>query len=471
MIIQLSNCENDCIRLLEYLKQVDTEFTIQLSQKVKLYDYAIKLLKYGVVFCIEENNIIVAINGFYCNDIINNIAYLQILSTSQKVRGKGYAKLLINRMKEYCGELGIVKIRCDSINPFAIKLYQSLGFKTIKTDHYNGFERHLLEYTYNMNTKRYLVTAIGSFSADNVIHSLKENNGYVVGCDIYNGTWHAETNYCDTFYQAPFATKEKEYINFLIDIIKKEKIDFLIPLTDLEIDIINHNRKSFNNIDITLCIQSEQCLKISRNKSVLCELFFNDSNVNIPLTLKSEEINTQLLSTLKYPLIAKPVDGRSSEGIYKIYSEEELVPFYHRTNYIIQELLDGSVFTVDYVRDNDHNDYSIPRKELLRTKNGAGTTVHVFTDKVLQDTVSYIGKALNIVGCVNMEFILNNGKYYLIDINPRFSAGIAFSKVAGYDMVASHINCFIGNKILSPIKYKNQIITKKYVEEVTWVEQ
>jgi carbamoyl-phosphate synthase large subunit len=38
-----------------------------------------------------------------------------------------------------------------------------------------------------------LVTAIGSFSADCVISSLKCNGHYVVGCDIYNGMWHAVT--------------------------------------------------------------------------------------------------------------------------------------------------------------------------------------------------------------------------------------------------------------------------------------
>lgn len=136
--------------------------------------------------------------------------------------------------------------------------------------------------------------------------------------------------------------------------------------------------------------------------------------------------------------------------------------------YIIQPHIEGPVITVDYVRcDQSGHDFSVPRKELLRTKNGAGTTVEVFEDKELSNIVSYIGKTLNINGCVNMEFILNNGIYYLIDLNPRFSAGIAFSKVAGYDMITSHINCHFGRDILPPVSITTQIIAKRYHEEIT----
>lgn len=77
---------------------------------------------------------------------------------------------------------------------------------------------------------------------------------------------------------------------------------------------------------------------------------------------------------------------------------------------------------------NGGADFSIPREELLRTKNGAGTTVRIVPDSDLMQMASYIGKKLNVRGCINMEFIRSkDSTYYLIDINPRFSAGVAFS--------------------------------------------
>jgi carbamoyl-phosphate synthase large subunit len=63
-----------------------------------------------------------------------------------------------------------------------------------------------------------------------------------------------------------------------------------------------------------------------------------------------------------------------------------------------------------------------------------------------------------------MEFIYDGSDFYLIDINPRFSAGVAFSSMVGYDMVLAHLNCFVGKQILPPVEYKEQIVAKRYVE-------
>lgn len=310
----------------------------------------------------------------------------------------------------------------------------------------------------------FLVTAIGSFSADCVINSLKSHGHKVVGCDIYPSHWHAVSRDCDNVYQVPFATQEKEYISFLIDICKKEQIDAIFPLTDIEIDVLNLNRNDLDNVGVSLFIQSENCLSIARDKFAMYKLFKDDESVNLPYSVCSEDL------TLEFPIpaIAKPINGRSSEGLRRIEKSEQLKDLVGINRYIIQQEIPGPVFTVDYVRDSVGKDFAIPREELLRTKNGAGTTVRIAPDEILMDTVSHIGEKLNIIGCVNMEFILNNGIYYLIDINPRFSAGVAFSNFLGYDMVISHLNSFLGKCICNPIEFEEQIICKRYKEELLW---
>lgn len=314
------------------------------------------------------------------------------------------------------------------------------------------------------NSLTVLVSAIGSFSADCVVKTLK-NNGYkVLGCDIYPSQWHAISKECDTVYQAPFATNEKEYIDFLLEVSQKESIDYIIPLTDLEIDVINRNRDAFKEAGVTVLIQSENCLKIARNKFAMYELFKDDENVILPYSVSSENLDM----SFPLPAVAKPVDGRSSEGLMRITNLDQLSNVATLSNYIVQEMIPGSVFTVDYVRDQQGNDFAVPREELLRTKNGAGTTVRVVNDANLNSIVSYIGNKLDITGCINMEFIFNKDKYYLIDINPRFSAGVAFSNFVGFDMVTSHMNAFLGKTINPKVDLKEQIITKRYKEELLW---
>ncbi len=307
-----------------------------------------------------------------------------------------------------------------------------------------------------------LITAIGSFSADCVVSSLKRHGHKVIGCDVYPPIWHPVSKDCDTVYQVPLAKDESAYIDVLVDICDHEQISSVFPLTDLEIDVLNCHRDVFIQREVQLCIQSESCLSLARDKHALSAFFENDSHVNIPLFASSLEI------TDKFPLpaIAKPINGRSSEGLQKISTQEDLLRIRKMGNYIIQEYLTGNVYTVDYVRDNKGNDFSVPREELLRTKNGAGTTVRITPDSELMETVSYIGEKIGVLGCVNMEFIANDGKYYLIDINPRFSAGVAFSNTIGYDFVISHLACFFGETIEKGVSFGEQIIAKRYREEI-----
>ena len=51
-----------------------------------------------------------------------------------------------------------------------------------------------------------------------------------------------------------------------------------------------------------------------------------------------------------------------------------------------------------------------------------------------------IAGLLGVRGCVNMEFIEDrDGVYHMLECNPRFSGGVEFSCLAGYDCVTKTI--------------------------------
>ena len=301
-------------------------------------------------------------------------------------------------------------------------------------------------------------------SAECAIKELKQDGHFVVGCDIYPGEWHYETKLCDAFIRAPYATNENEYIDFILNVCSDYQLKYVIPLTDLEIDVINKNRSRFDNAGLVLCMQDREVLDIARDKNALYNAFLNDDFV--------PSIRTCMLKDLPkdfpFPCIAKPFNGRSSEGLIRNATREQVLAIDDKDSYILQEQLEGNVFTVDYVRSSQSKiDAAVPRQELLRTKNGAGLTVQTCGDPRLIELVSHIGNALNVNGCINMEFINCNGKYYLIDVNPRFSAGVAFSVISGYNMIINHVRCFSGVDIDAPINIEEKIIIKKYEEIFT----
>ena len=102
---------------------------------------------------------------------------------------------------------------------------------------------------------------------------------------------------------------------------------------------------------------------------------------------------------------------------------------------------------------------------------GRGRQIYVFEDQELEMQCAKIADLLNVKGCVNFEFIETNAKEkYFLECNPRFSGGVEFSCLTGYDCIANHIRCFSGEKIEKRDAIRNQYIARKYEEYVTKVE-
>lgn len=314
-------------------------------------------------------------------------------------------------------------------------------------------------------SKGILVTAIGSFSSNAIVDSLNKLKRYnVYGCDIYPSSWHTVSIKYKRVFQVPHSNDKFAYIETILRICKDYDIGYIIPTTDLEIDILNLHRQEFVKENIILCISSKDMIDVARNKYLISLIFKNNLFFKIIPTYRTF---LDLIETPTFPYIAKLINGRSSEGLIHIKDKETLKYTLSKPGYIIQPFIKGEIYTVDYIRNSaTGSDFSISRRELLRTSNGAGTTVLMTNDQVLSKSSSYIGKKIDVNGRVNFEFIKDSKDYYLMDINPRFSAGIAFSIIAGYDIVKNHLNCFMNKEIDKPVKYSEMIIAKSYIETI-----
>jgi carbamoyl-phosphate synthase large subunit len=285
-----------------------------------------------------------------------------------------------------------------------------------------------------------LVTAIGSMSARTVCKKLQALDCFVIGTDIYPKEWQTNLKYVHKFKQVP-KFNQNNFISELLNICKKNKVEYVFPLTDPEVDILSRNIELFELNKITLCISCQDTISKIRDKSKI--------KSNIP-DFSIEELSNKSV----YPIIAKPKKGRSSEGKFFIEREEQLSVIQNKRDYIFQKFIDGKIIAVDVVRDKNGNTVCVARKEHTRTSNGAGIVVEIFKDIKLENIAYEIAAEFNVLGCVNIEFIYSDNKYYLMDINPRFSAGIGFSCAAGYNFVKNHLVCFQGKHIM-PLKKIN----------------
>lgn len=147
MIIKLSNNETDIQILFDYLKDVDRDFEIPLSSKVNLSEFARKTLANGHAFMAREDDKFVALATLYCNDKVTVKAFLPILSVKECYRGKGYARQLVNIVINLSRLYEMKTVNVDSVNPTAISLYKSVGFKSVEVEEVHGLRKEYLQLT------------------------------------------------------------------------------------------------------------------------------------------------------------------------------------------------------------------------------------------------------------------------------------------------------------------------------------
>lgn len=313
--------------------------------------------------------------------------------------------------------------------------------------------------------KNILVTAIGSAAGDITIKELHEYGYRVIGTDIYLKEWLANSFCVDCFYQVPRAAEGKAFISALSKICQRENVQYIIPLTDVEVDVLNKSREYFAQQGIRLCMPEKETVSVCRDKRRSAEVIQDVCQVI------SEITRNNLKSWKEFPVICKKIDGRSSCGLYRFYTAKQLFAFLEDKGeeYLVQPVIDGDIITADVLRDREHQTCVVfAREELLRTANGLGITVRVFHDECLEVLCRSIAERLNILGCVNFEFIRDKkGTYYFMECNPRLSGGVKYSVLSGYHYIVNHVRCFEGKCIDEACAPEEHTIVRKYEEYIT----
>lgn len=312
----------------------------------------------------------------------------------------------------------------------------------------------------------YLVTAIGSFCAEAVIRSLRRvTPSRVVGVSTLPREWSATSVMLDAFHRVPPAREVAACIARVLEICQAEQVTHVIPLIDLEVDAFSPHRQAFSERGISLCMAPAETVRIARDKWLVYETFRDHPVVHPIPTWRLED---PAVDSLPFPLHAKPRDGRSSEGLARILDSDDLAYLRKKLRarpYVVQPLLDGEVCVVDIVRRRaTGQSAAMARQELVRTSNGAGVTVRMLDEPVLIEAANQIAAALDLDGCINIEFLVGGDWPLVMDINPRFSGGVGFSHLSGYDMVANHLRCFSGETLDLPVIPAPAIHARRYVE-------
>lgn len=318
-----------------------------------------------------------------------------------------------------------------------------------------------------MNKLNILVTDAGSTTALSVMKGLRlvnVNKYKIIGTDINQSHEVPASIFCNSFYNVP-NFKSENFIEQLIKICKKEKVNLIIPIVDKEVEKITKYKEKFKAIG-TEIIASDQKAVRNCNDKLKTYLILKQNEITTPKTFLISEID-KIISKNKSFFI-KPRSGVSSKDCFKINSLKDVVVIAKMIeDPILQEFIEGDKYVIDVINDKRcKNIVSIPRLEIC-SKAGIGTKAVIVEDKALSELGKIVSELMEIKGPANIEVIKKNNKLSVIEINPRFSAGSILTANAGVNIFSLSVDIFLGKKIKNDrLKVRNKLSMIRYWNEV-----
>ncbi|QQD83574.1 carbamoyl-phosphate synthase (glutamine-hydrolyzing) large subunit [Bacillus siamensis] len=188
-------------------------------------------------------------------------------------------------------------------------------------------------------------------------------------------------------------------------------------------------------------------------------------NVPQPLGKTAVSVNeaVKIAASIGYPVLVRPSYVLGGRAMEIVYHEEELLHYMKNAVKInpqhpvlIDRYLTGKEIEVDAVSDGETVVIPGIMEHIERAGVHSGDSIAVYPPqslsgdikkKIEQYTVA-LAKGLNIVGLLNIQFVLSQGEVYVLEVNPRSSRTVPFlSKITKIPMANLATKVILGQKL------------------------
>jgi len=270
----------------------------------------------------------------------------------------------------------------------------------------------------------------------------------------------------DKTYMIPYPSEGKDVLlERLAEIHEKESINVIIPNFDAElysfIKLENALRYLGINTYLPTLGQFEE-----RHKSNL-PAYGKKYGVNVPSgteVLSILDLSNTLKSIRKFPVMIK---GKYYDA-YPAYSEEQAIVYFSKLSakwglpVIVQEYIKGTEVNVIALGDGNGNTIAaVPMRKQYITDKGKAWGGITIEDQSMLDLANKIISQTKWKGGMELELIKDqDGKLYLLEINPRIPAWVYLAVGAGQNIPEALLKLALGIEV-KPLK--NYDIGKMFI--------
>lgn len=247
----------------------------------------------------------------------------------------------------------------------------------------------------------------------------------------------------DAFYIVPRMT-EAGYIEKILEICRKEKIQGVLSLIDPELSLLAENKDRFAEIGTCVIGSDYEVCERSLNKWEMYQWLEEHHYRCAKSYVDKEEFFKDIeKGEAKYPVFVKPVCGSASIAISKVYDRETIeLLFQHNEGLMIQEYLEGQEIGADcYIDMISGKLVSVFTKKKLVMRAGETDKAVSFSDHALNELIQKFVEEMGYRGQIDIDVFEKDGRYYISEVNPRFGGGYPHA----YECGVNHMKLIVNN--------------------------
>ncbi len=245
-----------------------------------------------------------------------------------------------------------------------------------------------------------------------------------------------------------------------MQVCKYEKINVIFPTHSKDIFTLSEFTDVFRKLGLKMCLSKMETYIITDNK-ISCGKILKEIGVDVPKIYDKE---------VKFPAIIKPISSTGTKNTHKLESQKDLDYYKDLPNSFISEFIEGQEYCVDGVSDLEGKVIACLPRIRIEVRGGICVKAKTIKDKKLEATAKKIAETLKMVGAWNIQFIKNEKRTVVIDINNRLaSGGTPLDVASGLNIPDIMVKLALGEKVEKPkltygktmLRYYSSIIVNK----------
>lgn len=258
------------------------------------------------------------------------------------------------------------------------------------------------------------------------------------------------------------------YLDVILDICGKEKIDGVLSLIDPELSLLAAHAEQFRALGTTVIGSSYDLCEMALDKMQMFHWLVAHGYKCAKSYMEKDAFYGDLeAGKITFPVFVKPARGSASISISKVYDRETIeLLFAHEDGLMIQEFLDGQEIGADVYIDMISGEVvSVFTKKKLKMRAGETDKAVSFKDDELFDLIVHFVEEAGYRGQIDIDIFSVNGEYYISEVNPRFGGGYPHAYESGCDHMRLILNNLKGRANEEQIgRYEDGIYMMKYNE-------